>query len=236
MERLTVLLDTMITADPLLGELHARKLQELIDIASVTYNPKGALLLPHIILNCIPPRGSVPAEVIVEASLDEVAKEDAIHECQRLLGAERVANCHLSYSAEVPAITILANNLKKLARKGVRAVSIGVYGIDELCRKNKKEFNKIYSRDGYETAPGFKSESDFRTKKGGEPYYAPIGWRRWSIDLGLSSTEFDDAYGEWPVAYHGTLSSNILLIVEKGFRSSAGEHQCFLKDIGFCYQ
>ena len=166
MERLTGLVDAMITPGSELGTEHARKLQELIDTALYTPNPNGALLLPHIILNCIPPNGIVPVEVIIDPSLPEVAKEDAICECQRLLGAKRVANCHLSYSAKVPVLTILANNLLRLARKGVRAVSIGVYDSNLMNLKKKQEYNIIYSRFGTEKAPGFKSQKKLQSKEG----------------------------------------------------------------------
>ena len=76
--------------------------------------------------------------MIVEALLDEEAKEDAIRECQRLLGAERVANCHLSYSAEVPAITILANNLMKWRAKAFVQLASACMALMTCAVKTRK--------------------------------------------------------------------------------------------------
>ena len=85
-----------------------------------------------------------------------------------------------------------------------------------------QKFNMIYSRDGSDKAHGFTSWGDFKERRDTEPYYAPIGWRRWAIDLGLNGQQFQHKYGDWPVLYHGTKMAVIHLILANGFRLSKG--------------
>jgi len=44
--------------------------------------------------------------------------------------------------------------------------------------------------------------------RGGVPYFKPVGWRRFAIDIGNFSE-----YKAWPIAYHGTKSKNACSIL-----------------------
>ena len=90
------------------------------------------------------------------------------------------------------------------------------------------EYCRIYSVDGVDEEEGFMS-TYFKgaIKHGGEPYYCPIGWLRWAVDIGLTGEEFEDKYDDWPVAYHGTHPKFSLKILKKGFHHSE-KYKCHL--------
>jgi len=88
------------------------------------------------------------------------------------------------------------------------------------------KFNRVY---GYESVEGFMTTMfTVPLMRGIEPYYCPTGWRRFAIDVDKSGEEFERAYGDWPVAYHGTADSNSTFILLDGFRASFG--RCFDKE------
>lgn len=133
---------------------------------------------------------------------------------------------------------ILSEKSKELSKcYGICAVSLCDYGLNEIDmnkQKNKGEYNRIYSKDGTETAPGFKATRNFINYHGGIPYYAPLGWRRWAIDIELDAAKFDEMYKDWPV--HGTKPSVVNAILEDGFIPSkkgcwlnkSGEHGVYI--------
>ena len=56
--------------------------------------------------------------------------------------------------------------------------------------------------------------------RGGEPYYCPNGWRRYAIDVGKTGSEFEAAFSDWHVAYHGTEGHIAMAILLNGIRAS----------------
>ena len=54
----------------------------------------------------------------------------------------------------------------------------------------------------------------------GETYYCPNGWRRININVADSAAEFDQKYGGWHVAYHGTNHELASTILTSGFLST----------------
>ena len=98
-----------------------------------------------------------------------------------------------------------------------------------MLTRNAK-FNRIYSVNGGDEAPGF--TSTHYTKPlvyGEEPYYCPNGWRRYSIDVGLTDKEFQQKYVSWPVAYHGTSSEAAASIILEGFKAF-NYKSCYIKE------
>ena len=98
-----------------------------------------------------------------------------------------------------------------------------------MLTRNAK-FNRIYSVNGVDEAPGF--TSTHYTKPlvyGEEPYYCPNGWRRYSIDVGLTDKEFQQKYVSWPVAYHGTSSEAAASIILEGFKAF-NYKSCYIKE------
>ena len=92
-----------------------------------------------------------------------------------------------------------------------------------------KRFNRIYSVGGVDQARGFNPTHYTKPLNyGGEPYYCPNGWRRYSLDVGLTSEEFDAQYKDWPVAFHGTSSKAANDIIINGFLAS-NLQACFIK-------
>ena len=41
-------------------------------------------------------------------------------------------------------------------------------------------------------------------ERGNEPYHCPKGWRCYGVFV----EDFDERFGDWTVAYHGTKSEN----------------------------
>lgn len=93
----------------------------------------------------------------------------------------------------------------------VVAVIIGEYRVNQMFwLENIHQFNKIYSQDGKTQCPGYISESYRSCYYGMEIYHRPVGWRRHAINVGLNSEQFQNKYGQCPIAYHGTNYRNII--------------------------
>jgi hypothetical protein len=83
-------------------------------------------------------------------------------------------------------------------------------------------FNRIYGR-GLQ-APGFKSTEFTFLDYSGEKYHCPTGWRRISLNVASTPSEFDRKYGGWHVAYHGTKHGLACTILTNGLQAFPG---CF---------
>ena len=92
-----------------------------------------------------------------------------------------------------------------------------------------RKFCRIYSINQVDTADGFEP-TYFSTplNRGGHPYYCPVGWRRYGIDLGMTKEVFDKEFGNWPIVYHGTDPLNVSEILNNGMKPS--NMGCFLKE------
>ena len=54
--------------------------------------------------------------------------------------------------------------------------------------------------------------------RGGKPYYCPLGWKRYTIQIrDLDGSKFAQRYDDWYVAYHGTKFEFALSILLSGF-------------------
>ena len=93
---------------------------------------------------------------------------------------------------------------------------------------NGKKFNRIYSVDGVDQARDF-TPTYYKepVMYGGEPYYCPNGWRRFSLDVGLTGEQFDQKYKDWPVAFHGTSNRAAKDIIMNGFQA-CNNQACFI--------
>ena len=102
-------------------------------------------------------------------------------------------------------------HIRELANLQIPAAFIGEYGL-EVQRAMNPHYFRIYSIRGVDQADGFIPTSFIGfEERGGEPYFCPNGWRRFSVDVGELS---DAMYANWPVAYHGTkkeLAQKILM-------------------------
>ena len=92
-------------------------------------------------------------------------------------------------------------HIHELADLQIPAAFIGDYGLQRM-RAFNPHFSRIYSIRAVDRADGFIATyfvgfADI----GGEPYFCPNGWRRFSVDVGDMS---DEIYANWPVAYYGT--------------------------------
>jgi hypothetical protein len=132
----------------------------------------------------------------------------------------------------------VAKHIAVLSDLSIRGILIGSFGlgIGDGAKSSDQEFrhcmnpsyNRIYSQNGTEIAEGFIPTSfPVSLNRGGEPYYCPAGWRRYGIDVGMTSSQFEAAYGEWPVAYHGTAGHLAWTILLAGLQASGTG--CFLK-------
>ncbi|CAF1396946.1 unnamed protein product [Rotaria sp. Silwood1] len=123
---------------------------------------------------------------------------------------------------------LIAKIISKLANLIVRSILIGNFGINGFRHAMNPAYNRIYSYQERETAEGF-IPTWFSTSldRGGEPYYCPVGWRRYAIDVGMTGAQFEKEYGRWAIAYHGTAGTLAMAILLNGLRASG--HGCFLK-------
>jgi hypothetical protein len=123
---------------------------------------------------------------------------------------------------------LIAKIISKLANLRVRSVLIGNFGINGFRHAMNPAYNRIYSSHGRETAEGFIPTAFSQSlDRGGQPYYCPVGWRRYAIDVGMTGPQFENEYGRWPVAYHGTAGTLAMAILLNGLRASG--QGCFLK-------
>ena len=122
-------------------------------------------------------------------------------------------------------IKTIAGNVRKYVYQHIHGLSdlqipaafIGDYGL-KLQRAMNPHYFRIYSIRAVDQADGFMSTyfSEFEDR-GGEPYFCPNGWRRFSVDVGEMS---DAMYENWPVAYHGTKKEFAQQILMSSIKSS----------------
>ncbi|CAF1537458.1 unnamed protein product [Adineta steineri] len=102
------------------------------------------------------------------------------------------------------------------------------FGISGFRHAMNPAYNRIYSTNGNDKADGFiPTWFSGSLNRGGEPYYCPIGWRRYAIDVGMTAAQFEQEYGKWPVAYHGTKGALAMSILINGLKASG--QGCFLQ-------
>jgi hypothetical protein len=157
----------------------------------------------------------------------------------------------------------IAKHIAVLSDLSIRGILIGSFGIgmgdgvgssgigmgDGTKSSDSKfrhcmnpKYNKIYSRRMTDQAEGFIPTWFTCLDRGGEPYFCPEGWRRYGIDVGMTSSQFEAAYGDWPVAYHGTAGHLAWTILLSGLQASgsgvyldAGEGGVYLSpSIEYC--
>ena len=61
-------------------------------------------------------------------------------------------------------------------------------------------WNKVYGKGNVY----WEGANDDGKSRGGEPYYCPVGWKRFSVQFKETAYDFDGKYDNWPIAYHGT--------------------------------
>lgn len=101
--------------------------------------------------------------------------------------------------------------------------------IGEIFERFDPKFDRIYV-DQYEKTYLPENEEpeldQFRKENfkfeiySGFKYYNPIGWRRYSLKI----DNFDEKYKDWPVAYHGTNSDNLVPILGDCLRPSTARN------------
>lgn len=115
----------------------------------------------------------------------------------------------------------VVTKMSELAELHVRIALLGDYDISSGAHLTNPAFNRIY---GDCDAPGFRSTLFSFIEYSGELYFCPVGWRRISINVASSEDEFDEKYGWWHVAYHGTKHELAATILTSGFWARPGEH------------
>ena len=119
-------------------------------------------------------------------------------------------------------ISHIVRQQSELTEMQVKCLLIGDYDIDIGRRMLMPQFNRIYGNGM--TTPGFKPTKFTYLEYSGEKYWCPVGWRRISIKVVDTVEEFNETYGYWPVAYHGTNHNNLASILTNGFLAKPG---CF---------
>ncbi|CAF4978434.1 unnamed protein product, partial [Rotaria sp. Silwood1] len=118
--------------------------------------------------------------------------------------------------------SVAMTELERMRKFLICSVLIGNFGINGFRHAMNPAYNRIYSYQERETAEGF-IPTWFSTSldRGGEPYYCPVGWRRYAIDVGMTGAQFEKEYGRWAIAYHGTAGTLAMAILLNGLRASA---------------
>jgi hypothetical protein len=70
--------------------------------------------------------------------------------------------------------------------------------------------------------------------RGGFPYFCPVGWKRFSLNITQSKKEFDKKFKDWRVVYHGTSHDVANLILNTGFKSNKWQDVYFSPSIEYC--
>ena len=146
--------------------------------------------------------------------------------CQKLPEPRNTVCVDILTNGNIPAT--ISRSLFVLIKLEVRAILIGNFSLAGLRHSMNPDFNRIYSVRCKDREPGFLPMSFQKPlNRGGEPYFCPYGWRRFAVDVGMSGEEFENAFKDWHVAYHGTDSGLAQAILSNGLRSSGG--LCFLE-------
>eukprot|EP01083_Nonionella_stella_P047936 128367_1 len=81
-------------------------------------------------------------------------------------------------------------------------------------------WNRAYGR-GHTTWTGALSDGKSR---GNEPYYCPVGWKRFAVQFSQNAYDFANVYDDWPIAYHGTKFGFGMMIALTGLMCNGGDH------------
>lgn len=144
-------------------------------------------------------------------------------------------------------LNMLSQNEQKMIEE-LKEINEKTYSIFEVLKKWNPKFNRIYvfnnnkayleENEEPEISEFIKTKFDvIKEGYGGYPYYSPKGWRRYSLQV----KDYDQKYKDWPIAYHGTKSDNLINILTEGFRvytgkkgQSFGEGVYFSPSIEYC--
>ncbi|CAF1192724.1 unnamed protein product [Adineta ricciae] len=242
LERVRKFLYAVILNKPELLQEHTEAVTQTVHDAATQANPSnGASLLPCIAYGQLPlptdGKRILCFDFVLDSSVSHRTAENILSDISRNFQAVRsrevringdikTVRLEVEISENIPHL--IAKIISKLANLNVRSVLIGNFGLNGFRHAMNPAFNRIYSRDGRETAVGFMATSFVQSlDRGGEPYYCPNGWRRYAIDVGMTGAQFEKQYGSWPVAYHGTAGTLAMTILLNGLRASG--QGCFLR-------
>ena len=98
---------------------------------------------------------------------------------------------------------------------------------DDFSRNKQRvimnpKWNKIYG-PGHTNWNGALNDGKSR---GNEPYYCPIGWKRFAIQFSETAYDFTNVYDNWPIAYHGTKFDFSMMITLTGLMCFPGRYGC----------
>ena len=197
-KRRETLTNVLLLGEAEVAQEHMKQIEELINTATQPVPAEEKeLILPQLVEARVPRNDpNVRLEIVFDSSLTYEQKKNALDDLRNILpGPSEMGDRPIIKSPILIVHKNVCANKDKLARLGVRAVLMGEYGLENIKVRNRPEINRIYSQDGFETAEGFIPTPYFEAnKQGQETYYAPIGWRRVAIDIGLSTEDFWNLY------------------------------------------
>jgi hypothetical protein len=156
----------------------------------------------------------------IETELSTFDSEQFLNDISQLTAINRRDIDLRSIEAGSVIVNVLIDggmdNVEKVRRNAqqlpVHSVKIGNFEIKLGSECIDQKYNRIYG-------PGhtfWRGALQDRWRRGKDPYFCPVGWKRISVKV----DGFDQACEGWPVAYHGTCSSNTAGILANGFRAS----------------
>ncbi|CAF1057730.1 unnamed protein product [Adineta steineri] len=164
-------------------------------------------------------------EIYFQHFLEEFSLNDPLYKDLAELGLQKDDYEKIGQWQE-KQLTISNSNTNEtnssIANETIFPIKIGIQAnhyLNPQWNGNYTYFNNINDKQYYWTTP---------IDRGSKPYYCPIGWKRLSINVANDAKEYDKRWGDWPIAYHGTLIENVLNILASGLRVS--RNGCFYDD------
>ncbi|CAF1094550.1 unnamed protein product [Didymodactylos carnosus] len=107
-----------------------------------------------------------------------------------------------------------------------RLPSSGTENFNVPQERMNKKWNRIYTADVQQSSDANVQRVYWEGSidRGSKPYFCPTGWKRYGIKVANTADEFDERWGQWCIAYHGTEDTNAAPILNSGLRANHGIH------------
>jgi hypothetical protein len=97
------------------------------------------------------------------------------------------------------------------------------YDLDVKEKPMNPKYNRIYGPGNIHWKGNLEDGKD----RGGEPYYCPVGWKKYSVGEYKDAKEFDEKFKGWFISYHGTQNTYAGAILSTGLRASSYQDNKF---------
>eukprot|EP01103_Thecamoeba_quadrilineata_P008097 TRINITY_DN17881_c0_g1_i1.p1 TRINITY_DN17881_c0_g1~~TRINITY_DN17881_c0_g1_i1.p1 ORF type:complete len:612 (-),score=116.74 TRINITY_DN17881_c0_g1_i1:65-1711(-) len=141
-------------------------------------------------------------------------------------GSPVIIECRILREPDLDDV-IKAVNRGDLNSLKLKSILIGNYGVDIGQAVMDPKWNKEYRK-----GPGgtyWESDLIDKTNRGGIPYFCPLGWKRYAIQV----PDFDKKYEGFAIVYHGSTGKNAASILNTGLKVDARCHSNYIPVASF---